>query len=686
VSDESYTPLPSVSRARREAERIDWFDRHVVVSGALGLGIGVVGQLCVAWLARGEIDATRWQSLAGVLYALALWLTAGLLCAAVGCRLLHVRGGRVAALLVSSLVLGALAITSAFGTALRVVSGSYLTAGAVMFSLNSSEHFLHGFSSGYAGYAAIIAALALAFGAGVALALRPAAVRRCWPAQRHSAALGVLSVVLALVYANREAHGFTKGMFVSEPLLVLAGSLAEGDGFEMSRISERPDALGEPLAPPGPPRSAEAEWLAAVRAHQGPRPNVILVMLESVAPRHLSGFGYARPTTPTIDAIARSGLNLRRAWTTATHSNYAQMAVLSSLFPRRGHGLDEYRRLDYPRVLFHDVFFALGYDTATITSQDENWQGMKRFQQTGTPTFFWHSDDYTGAHLDSGVERTVPDDDTTDVALGWLAKKRDKPWALYVNFQATHFPYTISAKAERRYQPDEPTWSTFGYLGFPEAEKQIVINRYDNALEHVDDQVRRLRDHFAATGELDDTLWVITSDHGEMFFEKGLVTHGKTLYEIEARVPLIFSWPGHIEPEERLDPASSLDMMPTLLGYLGLPPHPSWQGKSHVAAATAGDAPAPVYINIQGLRFADALVCWPWKLILDRTGKRPFLFNLADDPDELTNLVETEEEIAARLNDALTKQLIAQLDYHSEETDVREREYQPRLRKCPRLD
>ena len=78
-----------------------------------------------------------------------------------------------------------------------------------------------------------------------------------------------------------------------------------------------------------------------------------MIMLESVTPRHMSSYGYARKTTPELDRLARDGLRWRRAWTTATHSNYAQMAVISSLFPRRGYGLDQYTRLDYPRLLWH---------------------------------------------------------------------------------------------------------------------------------------------------------------------------------------------------------------------------------------------------------------------------------------------------------------------------------------------
>jgi arylsulfatase A-like enzyme len=281
------------------------------------------------------------------------------------------------------------------------------------------------------------------------------------------------------------------------------------------------------------------------------------------------------------------------------------------------------------------------------------------------------------------VEKTGPDEDTTDVALDWLSGYREVPWALYLNFQATHFPYTLKEGAERPWRPDEPTKSTFGYLGYPEGERDVVINRYDNALRYVDEQLGRVVDYLQAAGELDDTLIIVTADHGEMFFEKGLVTHGKTLFEVEARVPIIMHWPAGIDPSRRDEPVSNLDILPTVADLLGFPAHPSWQGRSFLEPT--GER-RPIYMNIQGLRFADGIVCWPYKLILERTSKRQHLFDLSRDPDEQHDLIEDEPEIAARLADTLTKQLLAQLDYHREDAlPLRQRRYQPRLRACPDL-
>ena len=148
-------------------------------------------------------------------------------------------------------------------------------------------------------------------------------------------------------------------------------------------------------------------------------------------------------------------------------------------------------------------------------------------------------------------------------------------------------------------------------------------------------------------------------------------------------MPVVVHWPGGVAPQRRKDPVSNLDVMPTVAELVGFPSHPSWQGRSFVSPPTGAEQPA-IFMNIQGLRFADAIVCWPYKLILERTGERQHLFDLSRDPAENVDLIEEQPEIAARLADTLSKQLLAQLDYHREEdVAVRQSRFQPRLRRCP---
>jgi arylsulfatase A-like enzyme len=669
---------PRVAPALRRVH--DWWRRHLGLTLVLGLGLGIVGQLAVLAL-DATSDATVGPGAAAIAYTSAGWVVLGMLLAFLTQPLLRSVGGRIVALGLSATVLALLALTQVLGVVLRVLSGAYLTSGAVRFSLNSSEHFLHAASGNYWGIAAGIVALLVVLGAVIARALHPAAMHaeRNWPHPKLMALGVVLAAMLVLVYEKRGDSSLLRRMFASGPLVALVGSLDASNDLALgSKLSTAPKAFS------GPPRADGEGWEQTVRdTASGARPNVVLVVLESVGVDHLSHRGYTRPTTPHLDQLARDGLAMTRAWSTATHSNYSQMAILSSLFPRRGHTLDVYHRLDYPRVLFHDVFHLAGYDTATVSSQDENWQGMRRFQDTGTPTYYWFSRDYRGGKLDTGTERVVPDARTLDVALEWLGRNRSAPWALYLNLQATHFPYLLPPDAERRWQPDEPTWATFNYLRYPESERELAMNRYDNALAYVDAQLGRLYDYLESTGQLDDTLWIVTSDHGEAFFHKGLVTHGKTLYDFEARVPLILHWPARIDPEIRDEPVSTLDVMPTILDYVGLPPHPSYQGKSF--REPTGNQSA-IYMNIQGLRFADGIVCWPYKLVLDRTDRQQLFFDLSRDPHEEDDLSNREPQKARKLADTLEMQLIAQLEYHREDSTIRGERYQPRLLPCPDLD
>lgn len=683
--------LSSESRVPRPAGTARWCRRLIGLGAGLGLAVALLSQLamsvCAVPLRSGLLDRVG-----GVLYTTAVWTVAASLLAWVTGGWLARRAGRVAALAVSVAVFTALGWLQALGLAVRVVSGGFLTIGAVQFALGSGEHFLRAAIGEYRGWAVVFVLV----GAGLALmigaVLYPAATQQAagprlgW--RGRGAALG-FAVLLLAFFLWRGDVPFVRAMFRSSPLLAFAASIDRGTAVAEPLLPDdrvtavRPSESG--LVRAGPPLTAERSWMTLAHRRGRGGPNVIFVLLESVGARHVGYGGNPRPVTPEIDRLARAGLRFRRAWTAATHSNYAQPAVLSSLFPYRRTTLDLYHRLDYPRELFHDLLHELGYDTAAISSQDETWQGMARFQETGTPTFRRHALDYEGPHIDTGAEQIVPDEVTTDLVLTWLTEPRDRPWALYVNLQTTHFPYTIPEHADRPFQPSEPDRSRFTYVGYPDAQRSIVRNRYDNALSYVDEQIGRIRRYLEDTGEFDDTLWVVTADHGEMFGEHGTVTHGRTLYDAEARVPLLLHWSGVIEPGDRYDPVSLLDVLPTVAELLGVPPHPSFQGQSLLRKSVPAKPPRAIFMTIQGWSHADGIVCWPWKLIADRTNGRLLLFDLAHDPQEVTNLVDEYPHVAARLGRVLDGQLRAQLAYYGAEPEARRSCYAPRLASCPEL-
>jgi arylsulfatase A-like enzyme len=633
----------------------------------LGLVLAVLGQVAVAWTGQ-QAGA------AAALVSTGVFALVGLLGGALTSPLIQLRGGRPVA---AGLVTAGLTLTAAhhvMATGVRILSGALPTFSGLEMFLASPSQFFHAALVGHRAEIFSLGASALVLAAFLFLLLvRPSAKKRPYP-PALLATLGLGGSAVLFVLAT--TPGF-RSVGDSCPELTLLSSLGGDAG-----ASARRDARPPPSVPPGPPLSAGEAWLASAREWKGPRPNVLLLLLESVPAHHLGYAGYSRAATPNIDRLASRSLRFRHVWSTAPASSYSQMALLSSLLPRRRPWLEQYEQLNYPRMLFHDVFHTLGYDTATVSSQNENWQGMRRFQNTGTPTFYRDSNDHPGPHMGEGDERKLPDHVTVDVFLEWLRTQSKAPWAAYVNFQRTHFPYALPPGFTGRHQPSEPNPSTFGFLHYPREELEVVLNRYDNALEYVDAQVGRLLSHLEASGQLDDTLIILSSDHGEHFYEGGRITHGKSLTDIQLRVPLLIHWPRRVASRDVDVPLSQLDVLPTVLELLGLAPHPSFQGRPLTELERPG-APHPgIFFTLHGLRLGDGVVCWPWKLTLDRSSQHYELYNLQEDPGEARDLYSPEDPIPAALRQVLTAQLEAQLAYHSPQGPRNER-YAPRQVSCP---
>lgn len=659
-----------------------WPTQGLVAGAAVGAAAGLA--LIVVSLSRAPRPASLKLVVAAgtttASCALALFLLA-----LATLPLLRWRAGRVLAVGVQATVAALFFAVHLTSSVLKALSGSYLTVGALEFFVAGGPHLLGTILVGYARWIALLLVGLLVVAVLVArFALR--ALRSEAPSS-----LPRLALLAGFASAGLVPAPLTRDLALASPELAFAESFAPE---EPDDVAAQPEPVKPTPGMPEPPKlepeqgaSQEegALWAATVKGMQRRRTNVLLLTLESISVRHLGYFGYDRGTTPNLDRIAQRSLRARRAWSTATHSNYAQMAILSSLFPRRTSGLDVYKRLDYPRVLLHDVFHTLGYATGTISSQDETWQGMLKFQTTGTPTFYRHSKDYSGKLLDIGSELVVLDHVTVDIAADWVRRQGANPWSLYVNFQATHFPYKLQAGIPAPYQPTQVTPGGYDYLSYPEKDRRAVINRYDNALRYVDEQVGKLERALERMGKLDDTIWVITADHGENFHDHGQVTHGKTLYDTEARVPLLIHWPKGLAAADLADPVSHLDILPTLLQLLDLPPHPAFQGRSLLETSEPAQQASGIYVNIQGLKSAEAIVCWPWKLIVNRSEKTTELFQLEQDPEERANRVERDTEIADALRGTLSAQISAQLAYHKKDNPVLAERFAPRLLRCPNL-
>ena len=407
------------------------------------------------------------------------------------------------------------------------------------------------------------------------------------------------------------------------------------------------------------------------------RPNVLLIMLESV-PWKRTPFAEGPPgLTPNLERLAAESALFRRAYTTSGHSDYAQMAVLSSLHPRKYERHDYYARIEYPRTLLWDALAPAGYATAMFSCQNERWGNMLSYLLTPGLDLIRHSLDWPAARRrGSGPESKVFEETPVTAWKSWLGGVRDRPWLAYLNFQANHFPYEVPPEAPRPFAPwriDFPA----SFFKYPPEKAPVFVNRFNNALAYSDRWIGEVRAELERAGEWRETVVAVVSDHGEAFYEHGHPTHGTALHEEQVRSLMLLRLPGGAA--RRVDePVGLMDLAPTILDALGLPPHGNFQGRGDILAPGYSAAGRPFFFTIQGMTSQDAVLRDGWKYLYSLDSGRARLYDLAADPGEATDLAAAEPARAAELDALLRRFIGTQLAYYAERGWERGR-YPPKL-------
>jgi arylsulfatase A-like enzyme len=398
------------------------------------------------------------------------------------------------------------------------------------------------------------------------------------------------------------------------------------------------------------------------------RPNVLLVTVDTLRADRLSGYGYARKTSPYLDSLAESGVRFERAYATSSWTAPSLASLVTSLDPTV-HGV-EHGHLDDQLIVRQEVLpesvpllaeelRAAGYRTFGVTANTHLYgrfgfdRGFDRYECLG--------------FLDAAVVlRTLQE--WRDGIIGGAA-----PWFLWVHLLDPHAPFVPRKPAIREYFPGfRPLWRPVRGVIDPEdykrfgAEKgtrlhELINALYDGEIAFTDAAIREVA---AMVGVGDGDLVVVTADHGEEFLDHGSFGHGKTLFEEVIRVPLILRLPGRAHAGRVVRGAVSLlDVFPTVLDVVGAPAPPDIQGSS-LLPRLAGGAPTDAVVTVTLSRFVplgmDSITRGSWKYIRHRVDpERRMLFDLASDPGETANLVATQPEKAAELAALLEAQLSA---------------------------
>ena len=388
-----------------------------------------------------------------------------------------------------------------------------------------------------------------------------------------------------------------------------------------------------------PPPHAELAGGAAPATDRAFQPrNILIITVDTTRADHLSCYGYAYRTTPNIDALAREGVRFERASAIVPLTGPGHATLMTGLVPRDHGAIRNGVRIRETVSTLAETLSALGFRTAAFIS---GW--TLRAQLTGLDRGFdTYDDDMTDRyHLVNSQRRG---DETTDRALAWLQSNAGSPFFLWVHLFDPHDPY-------RRHGLDLPL-----VPGATATRRGSKIAAYDQEIAFADHQVGRLMAALESAGARQDTLFVLTSDHGEAFGEHGESGHGRHLYETTQHIPLILVHPamGRGVVTDLL--ASTQDIYPTILGMLGVPVSPGLEGirLDEAIQAPAAYASREIYMEtFHGARkkfwhiFGPSLTGDPilvamrrsdWKAVLEpRTGKAR-LYDLSRDPRELSNL------------------------------------------------
>jgi arylsulfatase A-like enzyme len=411
------------------------------------------------------------------------------------------------------------------------------------------------------------------------------------------------------------------------PLLILV----IGVSFQLMNLATRPGARFEGLLLRATPWLAGAAlaillivqgggWLkeqittANLPKPKAETPNIIVLVVDTLRADHLSAYGYERDTSPFIDSLAQEGVQFQNAISPASWTQPSHASMLTGRYTYEHQA--ELKPLDNRYETIGEAMQTQGYRTGAFSGNTEFFTRRQGFGRG-----FLHFEDndltVTDGFLNSSVYGFVFDfyglrkalnyegvparryaADINRSVLNWVDKEPDKPFFVFMNYFDVHDPYL----------PPQPYRSKYSSIPIPGGlingfvdryhpdltpeQLQSEIDAYDGAISYVDDQIKDLFAELDKRGLLQNTVVIVTADHGESLGEHNLLQHSASLYLQEIHVPLvIWGWPS--APSGKLiDTPVSLTALPTTIFSLVNPGEALFPGPSLSVLIDSDSAPA----------------------------------------------------------------------------------------------
>jgi arylsulfatase A-like enzyme/uncharacterized membrane protein YbhN (UPF0104 family) len=420
------------------------------------------------------------------------------------------------------------------------------------------------------------------------------------------------------------------------------------------------------IATPPAPR----ELPASIPTALAERPNVILVMVDTLRADHLSCFGGAQPT-PALCSLADGGGARFEGFSHASWTKPATASLLTSTLPSSHGVMSKQAALSPEALLISEVFSAQHYATGGIVS-NVNLSPSFGFDQ-GYDEYHYLGPDYLFGATDSSSKlityqlsrrvyfKLVPglrvgdfyqDAETVNgVAFDFLERHRNARFFLFLHYMDPHDPYfehPYDGKGIARVGNQDPDPS----------QTAEMHRLYRGEIQYLDGQFAKLLAKIRELGLWDDTLIALVADHGEEFYEHGGFWHGTTLYDEQIHVPVLFKWSRHEAGAPRGDGAlvRIMDVAPTLIARSGAAVPPSMQGIDLARGLAGRSAPERMVFSEEDHEgnVLRAVRTEEWKWIEANPGNprglpEHSLFHVARDPAEKEDLHEQDRQVADEL-------------------------------------
>ncbi|KPU63879.1 hypothetical protein EP1X_01415 [Thermococcus sp. EP1] len=436
---------------------------------------------------------------------------------------------------------------------------------------------------------------------------------------------------------------------------------------------------------------------------------VLLITIDCLRGDHVHYNGYERNITPTIDKLAKEGSNFFMAFSNGPHTHYSFPSILTSTYPLMFEG----PKIGAGRITLAEVMKMLGFKTVGLNSNpflseyfgygkgfdifNDFLSGEEAKKKSSLAVklrkkipkesiiyrFLQFADKYRA--IKNRKTPYIRADELRERVIDHLEEYKDEKLFLWAHFMDAHYPYL----------PDKEVMKKLGFkdvsdfkkarlftkmLNAPEKvtpeEAQILINLYDAQIYTIDQEIKKILEYLDENGLLDETLIVITADHGEEFGEHEDFTHRvdkdkPTLYNVHIHVPLIF-YSGSWDYQDVKSNVSLMDLAPTIVDLVSGQKVKKFMGKSLLPLMSGEEEEHRAFYSeheyqeseivgniMKERKKAIAYVEYPYKLIYYEGDNSYQLYNFEDDPEERNNLINdlNSQEIVSYMKNKIREHL-----------------------------